>query len=151
MRHTLGWSSRMARPASRRSRSTELLSVASLGDSTLIATSCPVATSRARSPSALPQLLLDLVARVQALPRERGGTFEPEFRFRGRAGGGAGGGGGGHRRLRLHFDQHVAVAGAKARGIGVHRAALGAAPLAHWRTRSEERRVGKECRSRWSP
>ena len=21
----------------------------------------------------------------------------------------------------------------------------------HWRTRSEERRVGKECRSRWSP
>src|SRR5207237_4008962 len=48
MLHTLGWSSRMARPASRRSRSTELLSVASLGESTLIATSCPVATSRAR-------------------------------------------------------------------------------------------------------
>src|SRR5437867_10646884 len=48
IRQTLGWSSRIARPASRRRRSTELLSVASLGESTLIATSCPVETSFAR-------------------------------------------------------------------------------------------------------
>jgi len=48
MRQTFGWSSRIARPASRRSRSTELLSLASLGESTLIATSCPVAISLAR-------------------------------------------------------------------------------------------------------
>ena len=48
MRHTFGWSSRMARPASRRSRSTELRSLASLGESTLTATSSPEAISRAR-------------------------------------------------------------------------------------------------------
>src|SRR5438132_12895893 len=38
MRNTFGWVSRIARPASRRSRSTEVLSAPSLGLSTLIAT-----------------------------------------------------------------------------------------------------------------
>ena len=32
-----------------------------------------------------------------------------------------------------------------------HHDETGAVDLAHLRARSEERRVGKECRSRWSP
>src|SRR5436309_6061504 len=54
MRHTLGWSRRMASPASRRRRSTELRSVAALGAKTLMATSLPAATSRARYTYDLP-------------------------------------------------------------------------------------------------
>src|SRR2546429_1686708 len=37
-------------------------------------------------------------------------------------------------------------------GLGVAAATLGGlATASSWRMRSEERRVGKECRSRWSP
>src|SRR5256885_7100445 len=42
-------------------------------------------------------------------------------------------------------------AGGKQRDLGVHRAERPDAERTARQTRSEERRVGKECRSRWSP
>src|SRR5947209_10843355 len=51
--------------------------------------------------AALAQLLLDLVARVEDVPRERGGALESGFGFRRCARGGAGVGRCRRRRLRL--------------------------------------------------
>src|SRR2546426_5974365 len=40
--------------------------------------------------------------------------------------------------VRIHFHRHLIVRAANAASL-------------HFKQRSEERRVGKECRSRWSP
>src|SRR2546422_9673247 len=46
-------------------------------------------------------------------------------------------------------EQHSVVAGL--RQLGHHGSGIGSEPRLRRGTRSEERRVGKECRSRWSP
>src|SRR5439155_4341055 len=90
-----------------------------------------------------PPLLEHLIAGVENLPAGGGGTVGTG------AGGGGGGGGRAHagpatrrRRgggwrgsFRLSLDQHVAIAGAETCGLRVDRPALGAAALAHCRTK----------------
>src|SRR5256885_5116812 len=59
------------------------------------------------------------------------------------------GGSPGTARERDHLPRHdrVTFADHDPRGVPIHRLISGGVP----QERSEERRVGKECRSRWSP
>src|SRR5271169_7236541 len=55
-------------------------------------------------------------------------------------------------RTRKKLCRHCAADGKDCQGLQSHTGGRGNPnPIPEERTRSEERRVGKECRSRWSP
>src|ERR1039457_7637210 len=57
-----------------------------------------------------------------------------------------------HTELQGDWSSDVCSSDLKARGAATSTCAAGGrTPIAALRPRSEERRVGKECRSRWSP
>mgnify|MGYP002527881858 CR=1 FL=1 len=55
-----------------------------------------------------------------------------------------------HRTYADSYDRDLSLI-VKADQLGYTEAWIGEHITERWETRSEERRVGKECRSRWSP